>query len=184
MNAATFETTFSSYTRLAVQKTFDAMAVTPLSVQDIVLGEILWAAFKGLFSAAIILGVLSVFGLVKSPWALMVLPLGFIEGFLFATLGLLVSAYASGYEVFNYYFTLFISPMFLFSGTFFPLNHLPNLVQKIAWIFPLTHASKAAREVFFAAPSWTYINSLLILLWFTLPLVYWVLKKMEKKILV
>ncbi|MBF0492814.1 MAG: ABC transporter permease [Deltaproteobacteria bacterium] len=184
MNAATFETTFSSYTRLAVQKTFDAMAVTPLSVRDIVFGEILWAAIKGMFSAVIIMAVLASFGLIRSPWALMALPLGFVEGLLFAAIGLLVSAYANGYEVFNYYFTLFVSPMFLFSGTFFPLNHMPNLVQKLAWIFPLTYASQGAREVFFAMPGKVYFKSFFCLLLMMIPLTYWVLKKMERKLIV
>lgn len=184
MNAATFETTFSSYTRLAVQKTFDAMAVTPLSIRDIVFGEILWAAFKGLFSASVIMLVLAACGLIKSPWALMVLPLGFVEGLLFAAIGLWVSSYANGYEVFNYYFTLFISPMFLFSGTFFPLDHMPLLVQKVAWLFPLTYASQGAREVFFGSPGKIYFFSFFILLILTLFISFLTLKKLEKKILV
>ncbi len=159
MNSASFETTFSSYTRMAIQKTFDAIACTPLTLKDIVLGEIFWATTKACFSSLTIFLVLTLFGLVHTPLALGVVLICFVEGVLFSSLGMLVTGTARSYEIFNYYFTLFISPMFLFSGTFFPLSDLPRWAQGIAWFLPLTHAARAARELFFGHFSFTFVIS-------------------------
>ncbi|MBL7686023.1 MAG: ABC transporter permease [Deltaproteobacteria bacterium] len=184
MNSACFETTFSSYTRMAVQKTFDAIAVTPVTFRQVVLGEILWATSKGCFAATIILAVLAVFHLVPSYSALLVLFVCFVEGFMFASMGMLMTAFARGYEVFNYFFTLFISPMFLFSGTFFPLENLPSYLKNLAWFLPLTHAVRASREIFQGHFSPLFFSSCLWLIvvggFMTWAAVY----KMEKRLYV
>lgn len=182
MNSATFETTYSSYTRMAQQKTFDAIAVTPLSFKQIVLGEILWATTKGCFSGLIILVVFWIAGLVHSPWALAILILCFVEGVLFASLGMLATSMAKNYDFFTYYFTLFISPMFLFSGTFFPLKGFSSWMIGITWFLPLTHAVKGARELFSGRMGLAFGGSLL---WLALVGVFfcWLsVKKMEKRL--
>jgi lipooligosaccharide transport system permease protein len=184
MNTATFETTYSSYTRMAVQKTFDAIAVTPLSFKQIVMGEILWATTKGCLSGLVILIVFSAAGLLHSPFAALVLVLCFIEGILFASIGMLATALAKSYDFFTYYFTLFISPMFLFSGTFFPLQGLPKYLMGVAWFLPLTHAVNGARAVctgdlglaFWKEMAWLAVVGVLI---------NWIaVKKMEKRLYV
>ncbi len=184
MNASSFETTFSSYTRMAVQKTFDAIAATPLTFRQIVCGEILWAASKACFSSMVIFLVVAAFGLVKTPWALSVIFICVVEGILFSSLGMLATALAKSYEMFNYYFTLFISPMFLFSGTFFPLSGLPDWVYGVAWAMPLTHAVAGAREVFQGPPGPVFFKSLV---WLSVAaaLVAWVaVRRMEKRLFV
>jgi len=151
MNSASFETTFSSYTRMSVQKTFDGIIVTPVSVEEVIAGEIFWAASKSLLTGTSMFIILLLFGLVKDPWfAFIVFPIIILTGFLFASLGMLVTSLAKSYDFFAYYFTLFLGPMFFFSGTFFPLSQLPLWAVKLAWFLPLTHSVRLIRSILFA----------------------------------
>ncbi len=184
MNTASFENTFSSYTRLSVQKTYDAIAVTPLSLKQIILGEILWATTKSCFSAFMMMIVFWIAGLIHHPLAISILLLCFIVGVLFSSMGMLVTALAKSYEFFSYYFTLFISPMFLFSGTFFPLHELPSWAKWIAWFLPLTHAVTAARELFAGRISLTLGLALLWLIVASLIFTWIAVRRMEKRLVV
>lgn len=149
MNSASFETTFSSYTRLTVQKTFDGIVVTPVGPAEVILGEMAWAATKSLITATLMYGVFLAFGFVEHPiYGLIVLPIALISGFLFAAMGMLVTAYARSYDFFAYYFTLVLGPMFFFSGTFFSLSEFPVWVQRLAYLLPLTHCVQLIRSVF------------------------------------
>lgn len=152
MNTATFEGLYSAYTRMAHQQTWGGMLATPLMVDDIVLGEMLWAGAKSLISAAPILAVAAALGLVHDADALWVLPLVLLAGASFAALALCVTAFAKSYDFFVYYFTLVITPMFLLSGTFFPLDAMPEAVQWGAQILPLTHAVELVRPLMTGAP--------------------------------
>src|SRR5437899_1174617 len=125
MNSATFETTFGSFTRMTQQNTYAAILATPCSVADIVAGDVLWAASKSTLSVCFVLLLTALFGLVASPLALALVPVGFLVGLMFGGLGMMVTARAPSYDFFNYYFTLGISVMFLFSGVFFPLESPP-----------------------------------------------------------
>jgi len=184
MHSASLETTYSSYTRLAIQRTYDSMVYTPLSFKDVVLGEIFWATTKSCFSGITMLLVFTLFGLVKTPLVLLTLPLCFVVGVVFSALGILVTAYARGYEFFNYYLTLFIAPMFLLSGTFFPLDQYSTGLRAITWLLPLTHAVKGARILFQG-----HVNSELgfVFIWLSLLAVifsYFAVKKIEKRLYV
>src|SRR5207247_621439 len=139
MNSATFETTFGSFTRMTEQNTYAAILATPCSVADIVAGDILWAASQSTLSVC--------FGLLASPLALALVPVGFLVGLMFGGLGMMVTARAPSYDFFNYYFTLGISVMFLFSGVFFPLESLPAWARSFAWLQPLTHAVNVCRAL-------------------------------------
>jgi len=153
MNTASFESTFGAFTRMTQQNTYVAILATPCSVADIVAGDILWAATKSLIGVCFVLAVIASFGLLSSPWALALVPLGFVVGLLFASLGLVATSRAPSYDFFNYYFTLFISVMFLFSGVFFPLTNLPPWAQTVAWFLPLTHAVQVARALVAGSPT-------------------------------
>lgn len=153
MNTASFESTFGAFTRMTQQNTYVAILATPCSVADIVAGDILWAATKSLIGVCFVLAVIAAFGLFSSPWALALVPFGFLVGLLFASLGLVATSLAPSYDFFNYYFTLFISVMFLFSGVFFPLENLPPWAQTLAWFLPLTHAVQVARALAAGAPT-------------------------------
>ena len=145
MNAATFECTFGAFTRMSAQKTYDAIISTPVNIEEVAAGEILWGASKGFLSAIIILLVLVPWGLANSPWLLLAPALFLLEGLMFASLSLLVTAFSPSYDYFSYYFSLVVSPMFFFSGVFFPLSSLPDWVGTVSWFMPLTHAVNISR---------------------------------------
>jgi lipooligosaccharide transport system permease protein len=147
MNAASFETTFGSFTRMTEQRTYEAIVMTPISVAEVVAGDILWAASKSLLGGAVILAIMAPLGLIQSPLALAVLPLTFGVGIMFGALGMAYTAIAPSYTFFNYFFTLVIGVMFLFSGVFFPLEGLPAWVGWAAWLLPLTHAVTLMRSL-------------------------------------
>ena len=147
MNSASFEATFGSFTRMTQQHTYTAILATPCSVADIVAGDILWAASKSTLAVAFVLGVTGAFGLLPSPLAIALVPVGFLVGLMFAGLGMVVTARSPSYDFFTYYFTLGISVMFLFSGVFFPLETLPGWAQTVAWVLPLSHAVRICRAL-------------------------------------
>ncbi|WP_029914934.1 ABC transporter permease [Pelobacter seleniigenes] len=145
MYNAFFETTYNSFVRMYYQKTFDALLATPLNLEEIILGEILWAATKALIAVFLMGLMLSLFGLLSYPGALLLLPLAALGGLFFAALGMVCTAVIPTIDMFNLPIFLGITPMFLFSGTFFPLQNLPGWAQFIAQFLPLTHLVALAR---------------------------------------
>jgi lipooligosaccharide transport system permease protein len=116
-------------------------------LDDVVFGEAVWAASKAFLSGSAVLAVAAVLGLVSSALALWVLPLVFLTGLVFAGLGLIMTSLSPSYDFFMYYFTLFITPMMLACGVFFPLEQLPVWLQMVAQALPLTHAVALARPL-------------------------------------
>ena len=147
MMTASFEATYSAYSRMAVQKTWEAIVTTPLDVLDVVLGEVIWAATKSLFSASAILLVAFGLGAVDGPLAVLAIPLAIISGFCFAAMAMVITALARSYDFFLYYTTLGVTPMLLICGVFFPIEQMPAGVQGLAWVLPLTHAVALARPL-------------------------------------
>jgi lipooligosaccharide transport system permease protein len=147
MFSASFECTYGSFTRMHYQKTYDAIISTPLNVEDVIAGEIFWGATRSVLTACVILVVVAAFGLVASPWAILVPALAAIQGLLFSSVSLFYTSLAASIYSFNYFFTLFITPMFFFGGVFFPLDAFPPLVQQLSWIAPLSPATKLIRAV-------------------------------------
>ncbi|MDY6907188.1 MAG: ABC transporter permease [Chloroflexota bacterium] len=145
MFSASFECTYGSFIRMEYQKTYDAIITTPLNIEDVVAGEVLWGATRSLITACVVMIVVAAFGLVSSPWALLVLPLAVLEGLMFASIALLYTSLAPAVYSFNYFFTLFLTPMFFFSGVFFPLDRFPDIVQQLSWIAPLTPVTNLMR---------------------------------------
>jgi len=144
-----FETTYTSFVRMYYQKTFDAMMATPLSLDEVITGEIVWGATRSLIAAGIMLIVISLFGLIRFPHGLLILPLAFVGGLAFASIGIFFTAIVPNIDMFNLPVFLFITPMFLFSGTFFPLENLPGWAQLAALLFPLTHVTNLSRSFCF-----------------------------------
>jgi lipooligosaccharide transport system permease protein len=147
MNAATFESLYSAFSRMHVQKTWDAILNTPLGLADVVAGELFWAATKSLFSGAAILVVVTAMGLAHGPFALWILPVIVLTGLAFAALGLIWNALAPSYDFFMYYFTLFITPMTLISGVFFPTDQLPGWLAAIGHWLPLAQGVALVRPL-------------------------------------
>ncbi|MBM2832602.1 MAG: type transporter, partial [Dehalococcoidia bacterium] len=145
MFSASAECTYGSFVRMEFQKTFDAIIATPLSAEDVAAGEIFWGATRSLLTSSVILAIIAVLGLVHSPWALLVPAVGVLSGLMFSSIGLFFTSLAKTIYNFNYYFTLFLTPMFFFSGIFFPLTAFPKVVQNLSWIVPLTPVARLTR---------------------------------------
>ena len=147
MNAATFESLYSAFSRMHVLKTWDAILNTPLGLADVVAGELFWAATKSLFSGAAILVVVTALGLTHGPMLLWALPAIVLTGLAFAALGLIWNALAPSYDFFMYYFTLFITPMTLISGVFFPTDQLPGWLAVTGGWLPLAQGVQLVRPL-------------------------------------
>ena len=146
MNAAFFETTYASFVRMHYQRTFDGILATPLSMEEIVTGEVLWGATRSVITAAAMMAALAPFGLLRWPESLLLLPIAALGGLAFAAFGMVFTGVLPNIEAFNLPVFLVVTPMFLFSGTFFPLEQLPVWAQRLAGTLPLTHLVDLARS--------------------------------------
>lgn len=164
MFTASFESMFSGFARMQGQKTWDAILYAPLTIEDIVAGEIVWAASKAWLTGSTILGVAAVFGLATSPWVLLALPAAFLVGLAFSGLGLVMCVLARGWDFFSYYMTLVMTPMMMISGVFFPADQLPAPLVAIAKALPLYHGVQIVRPLIAGAPPadlWLHVAVLL-----------------------
>lgn len=147
MMAASFEALYSAFSRMHVQKTWDALLNAPLSLDDVVFAEMLWAATKALFSGLAILAVMFMLRIGLHWQTVLVLPLLFLVGMMFASLGLVVNAIAQGYDFFTYYFTLILTPMIFLSGVYYPTTQLPAWLESISRALPLSAAVHLIRPL-------------------------------------
>jgi lipooligosaccharide transport system permease protein len=148
MNAASFEALYSAFSRMHVQKTWDGIMNAPVSLDDIVFAEMLWAAFKSLFTVTAIMGVMLALGISHSWTLLLAWPLLALVGITFACVALVFNALAKGYDFFTYYFTLFLTPTMFLSGVFFPRDQLPVPLKLVSDVLPLTNAVELVRPLF------------------------------------
>ena len=148
MNSASFEALYSAFTRMHVQRTWSAILHAPMTLDDIVVGEWLWAGVKGTVSGAAMLIVLTVAGLAEHPTALWTLPVAAYAGLSFAGFALAFNAMARGFDFFLFYFSLYLTPMIILSGVFFPVASLPEVLQWISWVLPLRHLVDIFRPLF------------------------------------
>jgi len=148
MNAASFEALYSAFSRMHVQKTWDGILNAPVRLDDVVLAEMLWAAYKALFTVTAILGVMLALGISHSPKLLVAWPVLALVGITFSCIALVFNALAKGYDFFTYYFTLGLTPMMFLSGVFFPRDQLPGAVRWLSDLLPLTHAVALVRPLF------------------------------------
>ena len=183
MNNAFFENTYSSFVRMYYQKTFDAMMATPLSVDEIITGEIVWGAAKSVFSTMIMMAVISLFGLISYPAGLLLIPLAFVGGLAFGAIGMYFTGIVPHIDLFNLPFFLFITPMFLFSGTFFPVENLPPWAQYMAMALPLTHLTLLARSLCYSRFEGDMLWSLACLIAFGAIFFPLALRKMRQRLI-
>jgi lipooligosaccharide transport system permease protein len=147
MWAAAFETTYNTYIKMEENRLYDALIATPVEVPDLVTGEIAWAATRSLVYGTSFLVVIAAFGLVDSWWALAIPLFLLLGGACFGVIGIGFTALIPKIDLYSYFFTLFITPMFLFSGIFFPLERLPAALEAVAWFTPLYHLVNLMREL-------------------------------------
>jgi lipooligosaccharide transport system permease protein len=140
MNSSFFECTYGSFVRMYYQRTFDGIIATPISVEEVIAGELLWGGTRSLISSTIVLGVVAAFGLITSPLFILIPPIAFFGGLMFSSIGMCFTAIAPNIDFFNYPAFLFITPMFLLSNTFFSLSQFPQFLQTFAVaVLPLVH---------------------------------------------
>lgn len=151
MFAAVFECAWGSYVRLEMQHTYDAIIATPVSVDDVITGEILWGTTRSVMNAAYILLVMALLNpwlhMIESPWAIAIVPLSVVPGILFSAISICFASVARAMSQFSYFFNLVINPMFWFGGAFFPFEELPNWAQVLGWFIPLTHVVDVYRPL-------------------------------------
>ncbi len=143
MWAAVIEGAWASYNRMAYQKTYDAMIATPVSIDDVITGEIAWAASRGVLSCVFLViisvALTPVWGLVDSPLVLLAIPTAVLAGFMFGAMALLATSFVSSVTQLGYFVSLIIIPMFWVGGVFFPPDELSSGMQIFAWFLPLSH---------------------------------------------
>lgn len=149
MFSATFECTYGSYIRMEMQRTFDAIIATPLSIQDVIAGEILWGATRAVMTSLAIIVVGLAFQVVPAPSVALVPLVALLTGLMFSSIAMFFTSLAPSITSFNYFFTLFITPMYFFSGVFFPLSSLPPAFQRLGHFIPLAPAVRLSRGLFY-----------------------------------
>lgn len=147
MFTSAFECSFGTFIRLEFEKVYDGMLAAPMTVNNLIVGEMIWAGTKGFFFSFAVLCVLSIFGIIILPYGLLAPFVGFLTGVMFASISLLVTSFVKNINHFNFYFTGFISPMFFFSGVVFPIKNLPDFIRPVAELVPLTHSVRLVRGV-------------------------------------
>jgi lipooligosaccharide transport system permease protein len=146
MYSSFFECTYGSFVRMYYQKTFDAIITTPISIEEVIAGELLWGATRSLISSTIVLAVVAAFGLISSQLFILIPLVAFLGGLMFSSIAMVFTSLAPNIDFFNYPGFLFITPMFLLSGTFFPLTSLPEFMQVFAKVFlPLAYVVNLSR---------------------------------------
>ena len=145
MYAASFEALFSAFSRMHVQKTWEAIVNAPMTLDDVLLGEWMWATTKALAAGMCMLLVVALLGYARSPLALAAIPAAVAVALAFGAMGLAINALANGYDFFSYYMTLVLTPMMMLSGVFFPVTQMPAAIQVLAMALPLYHGVEMVR---------------------------------------
>lgn len=180
MNAASFEALYSAFSRMHVQKTWDGIMNAPISLDNVVMAEMMWAAFKAMFTVTAILGVMLALGISHSPKLLVAWPVLLGAGITFSCIALIFNALAKGYDFFTYYFTLFLTPMMFLSGVFFPRDQLPYAVRVVSDWLPLTNVVEIVRPLFMDQWPAHPLRHALVLLAYTVA-AFWVALALTRK---
>ncbi|HEY4227969.1 MAG TPA: ABC transporter permease [Candidatus Limnocylindrales bacterium] len=146
MNGAVTEATFNFFFKLNYDKTFASILTTPMAPADISLGELMWALIRSALYTIGFIAVMVVLGLVRSPFLLLTLPGALLIAFAFGAVGMAATSFMRTWQDFDL-IQLVILPMFLFSGTFFPLDALPDAVRLVVQLTPLYHGVELLREL-------------------------------------
>jgi len=178
-----FETTYASFVRMYYQKTFDGILATPVSVEEVILAEIVWAATKAMAAVTVMLTVLIPIGFANFPGALLCIPLAFIGGLAFASIGMFFTGMIPSIDMFNLPIFLFVTPMFLFSGTFFPVSGIPAWAGIFSLVFPLYHLVELTRYLCIGAMESNPVYNLGYLLGFSLIFGYLALGAMKRRLI-
>ncbi|MEK9993429.1 MAG: ABC transporter permease [Hydrogenophilales bacterium] len=164
LNSATFEILYSTFSRMHVQKSWDAILITPVRMIDIVNGEILWATTKSVLSGSAIMLVMFALNILNLKQMFFIFPLIILIGVTFSCMGFVITSVSKSYDFFMYYFTLVITPMLLISGVFFPTEKMPIIIQKVSEFLPLKNAIDIVRFIVFDQSSNLLKNFFILIL--------------------
>ena len=184
MYTAAYECTFGTFIRLEFDKVYDGMVSASISATDLLIGEILFAGTKSLFFSFAVLVVVSLFGLIPSPFAVFSPLVGFVTGLMFGAVSLYVTSFVKNINHFNFYFTGLLTPMFLFAGIIFPLSDLPRSLQLVAEVFPLTHSANLVRAFCFGSFKASLLFDTLYIIIFIIAFAFLAVRRLTKRILV
>lgn len=178
---------WASYNRMANQRTYAAMIVTPVSIDDVITGEVIWAATKGAISAVYIVVVAALltpfWDLIQSPLVVLVLPFAFFAGLMFGAMSLLATSYVTSVSQLAYFVSLVVMPMFWIGGVFFPLEEMPESVQFISWFMPLRHVVDVQRGLVTGDLEWDMLLDVIWIVVVTLILYRAVLWSMRRRLI-
>ena len=163
MNGSVIETTFNIFFKLKFQKVYEGVLTTPMQPMDIAIGEIGWALLRGVLYSTAFIVVMFVMGLATTFVALLAIPAATLVGFAFGSVGLAASTYMRSWQAFDLV-SLVTMPMFLFSGTFYPLDVYPPLIQNLAKISPLYHGNELLRGFTLGVLDWSMIGHAMFLI--------------------
>ncbi len=161
---ASFECMFGTYIRMKIEKMFDAIIATPISLEEVVSAEITWAATRAGLTGSSVMVVLVVIQLIPSWWAILIVPVALLTGFMIASLSIIVTAFVPSINSYNYYITLGVIPMQLFSGIFFPVASMPEAFRWVVYFSPLYPAMQLTRALFNGQISWELLGYLVWLI--------------------
>jgi lipooligosaccharide transport system permease protein len=184
MQTATFEGMYSVFTRMVPQQSYDAMLATPLEVDDIIAGEMLWCGIKALIAGVAILCVAWLLGAVADARALLAIPVIFLAGLCFAGPAITMSALSPSYDFFAYYQTLLLTPMFILCGVFYPTSTLPEAMQQAIQVLPLTHAVALVRPLVAGIPLGDVLLPLAVLAGYALVFFYLAVVLVRRRLIV
>lgn len=191
MWTAFFECTFGTFIRMEFQKTYDGMLAAPITANNLIVGEILWAGSKGLFFSFAVLVMLTLVSLI-APGAMPMLPMpnvlvaplvGFANATMFAAMALLITSYVKTINHFNFFMTGVISPMFFFSGVVFPVSDLPAVIRPMAELVPLTHSVRIIRCICDNTMSAVLLWDVLYIVVFTIIIALLAVKRLRKRLI-
>ncbi len=188
MWTASFECTYGTFIRLEFEKVYDGMLAAPITAENLIVGELIWAGTKGLFftfAVLVVFLIIQAFGysLIPMPQALLAPLLGFLSGLMFATMSMLITSYVKVINHFNFYFTGFLSPMFFFSGVVFPISQLPRGIQYFAELVPLTHPTRFLRGICTGRYEWILLADLLYILIFIAIVGHFAVRRLKRRMI-
>lgn len=183
MFTASFECTFGTFIRLEFEKVYDSMLAAPITANNLIVGEILWAGSKGFFFSFAVFCVLAAFGIVSLPYGLVIPLIGFMTAVMFSTLALFVTSFVKTINHFNFYFTGLLSPMFFFCGVVFPVADLPAKIRPFAEILPLTHSVRLSRAVCTNRYSMSLLGDLSYIIIFVLVVGFFAVRRLRKRMI-
>jgi lipooligosaccharide transport system permease protein len=183
MNGAVFETIFNVFFKLNFAKTYDGVLATPMGITEIALGEMLWALMRAALYAVAMFVIMLAVGLVLSPWGILMVPAALLVAAAFSAAGLAGTSFLRTVNDFDVPMGLVVMPMFLFSGTFFPVDFYPEPIQWFMHATPLYHAINLIRGLSTGLMSLAQLWDFVYLVVFFVICITIAMRQMERKLI-